>query len=366
MSQTQSLLPDLFLAKTGTRVARVDEWRLRRDELRDDLLRTEYGDFPSAPTHVYGGILHVEAIPEPSGADHTQLRVHIEGGVQPFHFLLQVRTPHGDGPFPVVLRGDDCWGPVAADIQSEVLTRGYILATFDRTEIVPDAPCPERDSALYAVYPDADFAALAAWAWGYHRCIDVLTTLPKVNAGQIAVVGHSRGGKASLLAGAMDERIAVTCANNSGCGGAGSFSIQGEGCEKRENITRAFPHWFSPNLNDFRGRDDQLPFDQHAVKALVAPRGLLTTEALGDLWANPSGTYQTYLAAREVYRFLGAEENIRIWYREGGHNHRLADWKALLDFTDHHFRGTPLSDAFGTNPYPEMPEAFDWSAPLTP
>ncbi len=172
-----------------------------------------------------------------------------------------------------------------------------------------------------------------------------------VDKARIAVVGHSRGGKASLLAGATDERIALTSANDSGCGGAGCYRQQGSGAETLADILRNFPYWFGPRLGEYIGREDELPFDQHFLKAAVAPRLLLTTEALGDLWANPTGTWQTHAAARQVYRFLGIEERMGIWYREGGHAHSRADWDALLDFMALHFRGRPPVDRYDQDPF---------------
>jgi hypothetical protein len=116
-------------------------------------------------------------------------------------------------------------------------------------------------------------------------------------------------------------------------------------------------------MKEFVGREELLPFDQHSLKALVAPRALLSTEALGDLWANPTGTWLTHLAAREAYRFLDAEERIGIWYREGDHDHGQADWEAFLDFVDWHFQGKLPSHRFDINPFPDLPSAFSWSAP---
>src|SRR5262249_28075764 len=160
--------------------------------------------------------------------------------------------------------------------------------------------------------------------------------------------GHSRGGKATLLAGATDTRIALTAPNNSGCGGAGCYRFQGEKSEDIAAILKNFPFWFQPHFAEFIGHEDRLPFDQHTLKALVAPRALLSTEALGDLWANPSGTQQTYLAAREVFAFLGASEHIGIVFRPGGHEHNAEDWTTLLDFADRQLLGkssTRLFDA---------------------
>jgi hypothetical protein len=238
-----------------------------------------------------------------------------------------------------------------------------MLARFNRVEFASDNYHNERNSGIYPLYPDLDFGAVAAWAWGYHRCVDFLLTHESADSAKIAIVGHSRGGKAVLLAGATDERIALTAPNNSGCGGAGCYRWQCPESEATADILRTFPYWFGPRLREFIGREDQLPFDQHSLKALVAPRALLTTEALGDLWGNPSGSWQTHAAAREAYRFLNAEEQIGIRYREGPHEHRLADWKALLEFADWQFDGKKPALSFDQNPFPDLPTAFSWSAP---
>lgn len=140
-----------------------------------------------------------------------------------------------------------------------------------------------------------------------------------------------------MLAGATDPRIALTSANNSGAGGAGCFRNMHPGAETLPDLLGQFPHWFNPDLKAFVGRENALPFDQHFLKALVAPRALLTTEALGDAWANPAGTWQTHLAAQKVYALLGAGESIAVAYREGGHAHTFADWCCFLDFADLHF-----------------------------
>ena len=205
-----------------------------------------------------------------------------------------------------------------------------------------------------------DCPALAVWAWGYHRAVDALFQLDFVDQDCIAVVGHSRGGKAALLAGACDERIALTSANCSGAGGAGCFRFLGAGSETLADVLHAFPHWMSPNLAQFAGREDTLPFDQHFLKALIAPRALLTTEALQDLWANPLGTWLTHLAGREAYRFLGVPDRMAIRVREGGHDHCTADWLALLDFCESVFRGRARAVNLEVNPFPGLQPSFNW------
>jgi hypothetical protein len=266
-------------------------------------------------------------------------------------FLMTTLVPAGEGRFPVVLTGDACWRNATEAVAREVLSRGAVLAQFNRVEIVPDNFSSERNTGLYRIYPGSTFGALSAWAWAYHRCVDALLTLDFVDSSQIAITGHSRGGKTVLLAGATDERIALTAANNSGAGGAGSYRLQGPNSEALADNLRVFPYWYGPGLRAYLGRESELPFDQHFLKAMVAPHALLTTEALGDLWANPTGTWQTHVAAKEAYRFLHATDKIGIAYRAGGHAHDLADWIVFLDFMDWQFKGVPAPHTYDQCPW---------------
>ena len=108
---------------------------------------------------------------------------------------------------------------------------------------------------------------------------------------------------------------------------------------------------------------DRLPFDQHTVKALIAPRALLSTEALGDLWANPKGTQQTYTAAKEVFNFLGASDRIGIVFRPGKHEQNADDWNALLDFADQQFFGKKVNRRFDALAFPDAEKGYSWKAP---
>jgi len=244
---------------------------------------------------------------------------------------------------------------------SAVIGRGYALAEFDRTEIAPDKN--DRGTGVFPLYPDYDWGALAAWAWGYGGVIDYLQTLPQIDKAKIMVTGHSRGGKAALLAGALDERVALTAPNGSGCGGAGCFRVEWPTSENLFNIVKSFPYWFAPHFDEFIGHVSQLPFDQHEVKAMVAPRLLFTTDSLDDLWANPLGTQVSFLASREVFDFLGAAGKTGLHYRHGPHEHNLEDFTALLDFADAKLLGKQTSKTFDTLPFPTYPSAYKWAAP---
>ena len=341
-------LPDLFRYRDGRRVTQAEDWRERRAEVLETVLATEYGHLPPAPERLTLSPLSAFNVTYAYPDVGTTYRVSAE----PFdtHFSLSMIIPAGEGPFPVIITGDGCWRYVTDEIVIAALKRGYALAIFDRTEIVPDVHGAGLDRGLYAHCPQRDFGALAAWAWGYQRVIDLLAEFPRIDRTRVAVTGHSRGGKAALLAGATDERIALTVPNNSGCGGAGSFHVPDEGGERLENLLDAFSFWFAPALAAYRDRAGDLPFDQHFLKALVAPRALLSTEARADIWASPRATRLLHDATRPIYRLLNAEARLGIWYREGGHGQGYDDWMALLDGADWYLRGKTTGRDFDMPP----------------
>jgi hypothetical protein len=351
-------LPDPFLRPDGTRMASPREWNAQRRWLLRSILHYQYGALPPAPRQerdIVPEVVRSVALPA-LGAKQMTIRLAM-GRQHEIPVRLILTVPAGAGPFPVIVRGDLGWGKTKPRIVAAVIERGYVLADFDRTDIARDAPEEDR---VYHAYPQFDGGRIAAWAWAFHRVIDYLQTLEIVDKARIAVTGHSRGGKAALLAGAIDERIALTAPNNSGCGGAGCYRLQAAGSEDIAAITTTFPYWFHRRFRQFVGKVNRLTFDQHTVKALVAPRALLTTEALGDVWANPKGTQQSHAAAREVFAFMGAEDRLGIRFREGPHKHRLDDWIALLDFADWQFFG---KTSFNHSAFPDAAAGFAWKAP---
>jgi len=352
-------LPDPFLFKDGTRVKSPQEWPRRRAELVELILGYEYGRLPAGPFTVGANPIRSNK-DEATGATEETIALNMcrnSNGSVP----VIVTVPPGKGPFPVIVKGDLCWGRVKPEIVANIVKHGYILAEFDRTAVAPDKN--DAPGGVRPLYPEADWGTLAAWAWGFHRVVDYLTGRPDVDAKKIVVTGHSRGGKAALLAGALDERVALTVPNGSGCGGAGCYRVQPPKTEDIAAITKSFPYWFSARFPEFVGHVDLLPFDQHEVKALVAPRALLTTDGLGDIWANGPGTQATYQAAKEVFKFLGAEDKIGIHYREGKHDQLAEDFDALLAFADHLFFNKPSDVPLDKLPFPDEPKAYSWTAP---
>ena len=360
---TDRKLPDLFRFNDGGKVRTPSDWRKRRQELRDTIVELLYGGMPPVPEQTRVELLHPHFAKSLGVYRYHTYRV-IADQEHKLTFTMKVLAPDGDGPFPVIVNGDGCWEFITEEIIAEVMSRGCALALFNRTEIASDIYQYARDSGIYRLYPDGKFGAIAAWAWSYHRCVDALMQLDSVadpylykhripiDTAKIAIAGHSRGGKTTLLAGATDERIALVCANNSGTGGAGSYIFHGKDSEMLSDSMKFGFYWYNRDfLSRYIDRQEELPFDQHFLKALIAPRALLTTEALGDSHANPEGTWLIHEAAGKAYNFLGAEKRIGIWYRKGGHAHSLEDWRTLLDFIDWQFRGIKPNRDFNINPF---------------
>jgi hypothetical protein len=185
------------------------------------------------------------------------------------------------------------------------------------------------------------------------RIVDHLVTEPTINPAQIIVTGFSRTGKSALIAGAFDERIALTAPVVTGGGGIGAYRFSGAGRGGKEGLgdmMRKYPNWFSPHLRQFWGRVDQLPFDQHWFLALIAPRAFLALEGTTDRVSLLNAVKQTYLVARPVYEFLGVPDRFGVNYADHGHAITPEDWNALLDFADVHLRGKKLDRRFDTFP----------------
>ena len=86
----------------------------------------------------------------------------------------------------------------------------------------------------------------------------------------------------------------------------------------------------------------------------MAPRGLLITEAYGDRWANPPGSYSSCRAAEAVYELLEEPDKLGWSVREGEHAHSPADYDALLDFLDVQFLGREVLREFKRELFPDL------------
>lgn len=358
-------LPDPFTFNDGTKVRSREDWKRRRAELIKSAVEMQYGTLPPEPE-----FLEVEPLYLPGPGKLNDYRIITGTHACPVSFIMQVYRPKTNDKCPAVIDGDFCWdGP---QHHAHIFTEhNIIFAGFNRTEIVPDIRGLERRYPLQLAYPDKTFSTIAAWAWGYWRCADALIKLGLIDERHIVYTGLSRGAKTALVAGAVDERAWIVNPEAPCAGGSLYRSrmkgITGSGAENRseefEDITKNFPDWFAPEMQDYRGRVPELPFDEHELKALVAPRIYFDSEAKDDLWAGPIQAYQSDIAAKEVYKFLGVPENILWYWRDGGHSQNEEDFGMLLNLMLNRLKGEELSEKFGYIPFDEPAEIFDWRAP---
>jgi hypothetical protein len=386
-------LPDPLVMFDGRPVTSPKQWtEERRPELKALFAHYMYGAIPPKPARV-----NIQTIGEfhdfLDGAATLKL-VRLETGPPPAPRidLMLVLPNQRSGPAPVFLgmnfcgnhaltrdprvplaRGwlyDNCQGcsnhvateaargGQAADWPlARIVERGYALAAFASSDI--DSDRGDVSDRLYAWLAGgdpaknvpADRGTIAAWAWGFQRCVDYLVTDPAIDSHRIAALGHSRNGKTALLAAAFDERIGIAFPHQAGCGG--TAPSRGKVGESVKAINAAFPHWFNGQFKQFNDAPERLPFDQNALVALCAPRPVLFSAAQGDQWANPAGQFEVLKAADPVYRFLGVEglgitempplgqlvgRRLGYYQREGKHSMTPDDWEVFLSFADQQWK----------------------------
>lgn len=236
-----------------------------------------------------------------------------------------------------------------------LIDSGYAVATFHVGDAAPDNKDHYQEGVLQ-LYPEQITApngmkAIGAWAWAASRAMDYFEKDKDIDPKRVFVVGHSRGGKAALWAGAQDQRFAMIFSNCSGNSGA-ALSRRRIG-ETVKRINTSFPHWFCDNYKKYNDNVDALPVDQHMLLSLIAPRPLYTTNATKDLWADPKGSFLSEKNAEKVYALykkkstLGREAppvNTPVIFsilgyhiREGEHNLTLYDWTNFVKFANFHF-----------------------------
>ncbi len=389
-------LPDPLVALDGTKITTPEQWReKRRPELLELFSREMYGRSPGRPQKLVSEVFDRDDKALDGKATRIQIAIYPGGKPGPRMDLLVYLPNQTKGPVPTILglnfsgnhtihadrgiRMTDSWveepknSVEQAGVKDhhateesrgtnakmwpvdEMLARGYALATMYREDVCADHT-PYFASGAQSAFPELqqsedNFGCIAAWAWSLSRALDVLEKEPTIDAKRVAVFGFSRLGKAALWAGATDERFAMVISNESGAGGAKLFR-RGVG----ENITRlntVFPHWFARSFRKYNDKDIELPFDQHLVISLVAPRPIYVASATGDKGSDPEGEFTAAKAAEPVFKLLGAEGlpadtwpaagisaqgGIAYHVRPGKHDVTDFDWQQYLEFCDKHLK----------------------------
>ena len=348
-------LPDPLVMKDGSRVTRPAQWDARRKEMLEDILAIQFGRMPDEIPAIKVRSMEVD---EATTTEHSLRRIAIftTGPRQDITVRVVLVTPRmGKGPFPVIVKiGDD--HPDEAGVNR----RGYAIALVDTGQLDPGREGYDVVGPVQAAYPDLDWGSLATWAWGASRTLDFLQTLEEIDTSRAIVTGHSRTGKAALLAGATDLRFKVVVPNGSGCGGAATYRNYRAGAETLELLTREnrWLFWMHKDIRRFVGREHALPFDQHFMRALVAPRVVLTNDGYEDVWANNFGTQVAYQGAQPVFDLLGVPRHNMAKFREGGHTFNAEDAGVMLDVADWYWNHGSFPESMNNLPEPDYELRF--------
>jgi glucuronyl esterase-like protein len=185
-------------------------------------------------------------------------------------------------------------------------------------------------------------ASRLAWrGWALSRALDLLQDDPRVDAARVVVAGHSRNGKAALIAAGFDPRFAAVVSSSSGVLGA----IPARLCTDRhfgegvELLTRHYPEWYLPRLRWFSGREQHLPTDAHELLALAAPRPVLVALADNDPVESTWAAERAVAAAGEAHALLGAPGAITLQRRPGGHEASTETIEGYLDWAQDALEG---------------------------
>jgi hypothetical protein len=367
----------------GTKVTNRGQWDKRRAEMKRILSWYAVGQMPPAPGNVKGQELKAETVLD--GAVRYRL-VHLTFGPRESLGLdIGIFTPANAGPFPALIlqggtppggtalprlpagpnqgKGEDVLllvgpapaaaGPAAvppasgvsaqtiASQRADVFRRGYALVLYNPNDCAEDTTLRNNDGSwafrntrFFPAYPEYDWGILAAWAWGASRVADYLETDPAIDKSKLIITGASRNGKSSMIAAAFDERL-MGAPVVTGGGGIGAYRFAGpRKSETLDIMQKKYPNWFSPNLHEFWGQREKLPFDEHWFLALAAPRPFIALEGDTDTISLPDAVRHSFLSAQPAYALFGAQDHLGVNYAQHGHAFTTDDWTAMMDFFD--------------------------------
>ena len=392
------MLPDPLTMKDGRKVTSAAMWPARRAELLEQFEREVYGRRPANIPAVKWEVLSTSTGKDGPTATITKWLIgRADNSAYPLtsvNILATVTTPaHANQPVPVILQfggfgmtlpdgvaapPNPCIppgakppsfprppAPAGPTWQQQVLEKKWGYAVMHTTSVQADCGAGLTTGIIGLTnkgQPRAldDWGALSAWAWGASRVLDYLETDKAVDATRVGVQGHSRYGKAALVAMALDERFAIGYISSSGHGGA-KLHRRKYG-ERIENVAGAFYHWMAGNYLKYAGNWDALPVDSHELIALAAPRPVFLSAGRGpdpvkpdgtvqgnDAWVDPKGSFLAAVGAGPVYELLGrkglgtkefppidtAITDGDIGFRQHTQGHTPGPtWPTFLDFAD--------------------------------
>jgi Glucuronyl esterase, fungi/Secretion system C-terminal sorting domain len=349
-------LTDPFMWSDGSgRSLNFNDWKRRRNEIKKEIENYEIGTKPDRPTNITASYV-------PTNATTGTLTVIVTENGQSLTLTSQVSLPTGSGPFPAVIGMNSLSGSIPASVFT---SRSIARIQYNHNQVTTYLN-PQITNPYYRLYPDQNLnnaGQYSAWAWGVSRIIDglelVQSSLP-IDLSHLGVTGCSYAGKMALFAGAFDERIALTIAQESGGGGAPSWRVSHniEPNGSVEKIDNTDYNWFREDMRQFSFDNVyKLPEDHHELMAMVAPRALLVTGNTDFVWLSNKSCYVSARAAKKVYETFGISDRMGF-YIDGGHNHcavPATQIPAIEAFVEKFLKGnTNANTNITVNPFPDI------------
>jgi len=347
-------LPDPFAFLDGSgRALKLRDWERRRAEILAQLQFYEVGTKPTTPKECVSARMENDTT--------LVVDVTVNGQTLTMHSLL--KRPDGPGPFPVII-GCGFGGP--GSLPSPIFEeRNIAMVSFPFWEVMNHTQV-RGNEPINRLYPElTEIGAYSAWPWGVSRLIDALEKLgdeSRLDLGHIAISGCSFAGKMALWSGAMDERIALTIAQEPGGGGAAAWRVS-ETLGEVETIGRTNYSWFMESMRDFSEENvSLLPMDHHELCALVAPRALLVFGNPDYPWLADRAGYVSCVAARRVWEQFGLADRMGYSFQDK-HMHCMLpqeEWPELEAFVDRFLLGKNVSTEVTTAPMFEDTDLSQW------
>ena len=370
-------LPPLLVTSQGKKITTADEWHnIRRPEILSLFSNLVYGRVPepASPLKVEFEVVRTDPDFMKGKATRKDVKIHLsnKNGRMSIHFLVFVPN-NAVKPVPAFFK-HSFNNTQSNDFNASALRpgklrngwplgeffdRGYGFCAVYHEDLVRHNEVEFLRSIHKLFYPKGqsfpkahEWGVLSACAWGAMRGMDYLETDDDIDHTRIAIMGHSKMGKATLWTAAQDERFALAISAQSGCAGAALWRRK-SGETLKKMVTR-FPYWLCRNAWKFVEQEDDLPVDQHMLLACIAPRPVYVHSGVEDTWADPRGEYLSAYHAGEVYRLLGKkaleseespevgkaiiESQVGYHIRKGGHSIEKYDWERFLEFADYHLK----------------------------
>jgi hypothetical protein len=370
-------LPPLLVSSEGKPITTPEEWfNVRRPQIMALFGNLVYGIVPSSesPIRTRFEVVRTNREYMNGRATRKDVRIRFENARGKAEMLILVFSPNGTSkPAPAFLlhsfgntrdNGHDTHPERPGTLRNgiplgEFLQRGFGFVVAPQGDLVSHNEV-EFLKGIHPLFyrtgqsfPKAyEWGCISAVAWGASRAMDYLETDHDIDAKRVAIMGHSKMGKATLWTAAQDQRFALAISAQSGCGGAALWKRNyGENLEKM--VTR-FPYWLCRNAWKFVRNEEDLPVDQHMLLACIAPRPVYVHSGVEDTWADARGECLSAYHACEVYRLLSKKgldpeasppvgeaiirSDVGYHNRPGGHSIEPFDWERFLEFAEYHLR----------------------------